>query len=72
MGSQMWKIILGNGINKITDKIFPNTFDLGIINEYNKNNQNKITLKDDSHKGILKSISSKSWNISRPSIRPSV
>ena len=47
MGSQMWKIILGNGINKITDKIFPNTFDLGIINEYNKNNQNKITLKDD-------------------------
>lgn len=47
MGSQMWKIILGNGINKITDKIFPNTFDLDIINEYNKNNQNKITLKDD-------------------------
>lgn len=35
MGSQMWKIILGNGINKIEEAIFPNTFDSAIINEYN-------------------------------------
>lgn len=35
MGSQMWKIILGNGINKIEEAIFPNTFDVAIINEYN-------------------------------------
>lgn len=35
MGSQMWKIILGNGINKIDEAIFPNTFDAAIINEYN-------------------------------------
>jgi protein PXR1 len=35
MGSQMWKIILGNGINKIEEAIFPNTFDAAIINEYN-------------------------------------
>ena len=35
MGSQMWKIILGNGINKIEEAIFPNTFDAAIINGYN-------------------------------------
>lgn len=35
MGSQMWKIILGNGINKIDRPIFPNHFDQQIINEYN-------------------------------------
>ena len=35
MGSQMWKIILGNGINKITEKVFPNIFDTALIAHIN-------------------------------------
>ena len=35
MGSQMWKIILGNGINQIDNKIFPNKFDSSLIEEIN-------------------------------------
>jgi len=36
MGSQMWKIILGNGINKIEEKIFPNLFGTDIISYINQ------------------------------------
>jgi len=35
MGSQMWKIILGNGINKISEKVFPNIFDQALIAHIN-------------------------------------
>ena len=36
MGSQFWKILMGNGINKIEEKIFPNTYDKAMIKEYNE------------------------------------
>jgi hypothetical protein len=35
MGSQMWKILLGNGINKIDRNIFPQIFGEDFINEIN-------------------------------------
>lgn len=36
MGSQIWKVILGNGINKINAKIFPNLFGQDLINNINR------------------------------------
>lgn len=36
MGSQMWKIILGNNINKIDAKIFPNLFGQDLIDNINR------------------------------------
>lgn len=35
MGSQMWKLILGNGVNKIDDKIFPNHVSQDLLNTIN-------------------------------------
>ena len=53
MGSQMWKIILGNGINKIDQAIFPNTFDAAIINEYNSQVSEKDRIVINSTKSNL-------------------
>lgn len=53
MGSQMWKIILGNGINKIEEAIFPNTFDAAIINEYNSQVSEKDRIVINSTKSNL-------------------
>nr|DAF03210.1 MAG TPA: hypothetical protein [Caudoviricetes sp.] len=53
MGSQMWKIILGNGINKIEEAIFPNTFDVAIINEYNSQVSDKDRVVINSTKSNL-------------------
>lgn len=53
MGSQMWKIILGNGINKIEEAIFPNTFDSAIINEYNSQVSEKDRIVINSTKSNL-------------------
>lgn len=36
MGSQMWKIILGNGINKIDSKIFPHLFGEDVVTVINR------------------------------------
>lgn len=33
MGSQFWKVILGNGINSMKDKIFPNKFSADLLKE---------------------------------------
>ena len=48
MGSQMWKIILGNGINQIDNKIFPNKFDSSLIEEINNSllEEDKIVTDD--------------------------
>lgn len=35
MGSQMWKLILGNGVNKIEEKIFPDLFGQEFIDHVN-------------------------------------
>lgn len=44
MGSQMWKIILGGGINQMENKIFPNKFDENLLEEINNtlSENNKI------------------------------
>jgi len=48
MGSQMWKIILGNGINKIENKIFPNVFGEGLLQTINNRlaDEDKIVSTD--------------------------
>lgn len=37
LGSQMWKVLMSNGINKIKSRIFPNIFDTSILEELNNN-----------------------------------
>lgn len=42
MGSQMWKIILGNGVNKIDAKVFPHLFGNDLIDNINRKYERKI------------------------------
>jgi len=42
-GTQIDKILLGNGINKITDRVFPNMFDEEILNELGIPNETHLT-----------------------------
>lgn len=47
MGSQFWKIILGNGINQIDRKIFPNLFSEELLSELGiEQNNNNISGQD--------------------------
>lgn len=45
-GTQFEKIILGNGINKITEKIFPNKFDASLLEEFGIENTDNISGED--------------------------
>ena len=50
LGSQMWKMLMSNNINKIKEKVFPNVFDNSILEELNKelisNNEAPIEISD--------------------------
>lgn len=45
-GSQMWKLLMGSGINKIEDNIFPNLFSKDLLKEANISNKSLLSGKD--------------------------
>ena len=46
MGTQIDKIIFGNGINAIEDKIFPNLFDEDFLDEFEVSKDEKLSGKE--------------------------